>query len=126
MNLIMSEPALQSENEATKRRFFDFFLRTGPAIFLSLVLFAGGVALLALRLPGWSLLFGLPATQIGIIFLILTFDDVFKKRLDPRELILKKCRLCQNPTAIIQNHENSAVCAECRERIIDQLKGKRV
>lgn len=45
--------------------YAEFLTRKLPLIFLSLVLFAGGIALLALRIPGWGLVLGLPAVQGG-------------------------------------------------------------
>lgn len=43
---------------------------------VSLVLFLGGIATLALRIEFWSYYFGIPATQMGIIFIIIIFDKV--------------------------------------------------
>ncbi|MBI2034541.1 MAG: hypothetical protein HYT11_02290 [Candidatus Levybacteria bacterium] len=43
---------------------------------VSLALFLGGITTLALHIEFWSYYFGIPATQMGIIFLILIFDKV--------------------------------------------------
>ena len=42
------------------------------SIVLASTLFLGGILLLSLHLPGWSLILGLPAVQIGIVFLIFS------------------------------------------------------
>lgn len=122
----MVDPAPLTNPSNDRNRIGDFCTRTGPAILLSLVLFIGGITLLAIRLPGWSLFLGLPATQIGIILLILTFDSCFKKQLDPQEIISKKCRLCQNQITNNESQQKPAVCAECRSKIMIELAKKRI
>lgn len=60
-------------------------MTTTRNILLSLIsvsLFGGGIALLSSRVEFWSLFLGLPATQIGIIFLILIFERLSKKTLN--------------------------------------------
>lgn len=37
-----------------------------------------------LRLPGWSIILGLPMVIIGIVFLIYTYDEVMSNK-DPYE-----------------------------------------
>ena len=49
---------------------------------ISICLFGGGIVLLSSRVEFWSLFLGLPATQIGIVFLILIFERLSKKSLD--------------------------------------------
>lgn len=44
------------------------------SVIISLSLFLGGIFLLALKIPFWSLLLGLPSVQIGIVLIIFTFD----------------------------------------------------
>lgn len=46
---------------------------------LSLSLLAGGIVLLALKIAGWSIIFGLPMVVISTVFIIYTYDDVLNK-----------------------------------------------
>jgi hypothetical protein len=82
-----------------------------------LILFAGGVWLLSLRLAGWSLLLGLPAIQIGIIFIILGFDNSAKKTLDLNNYHIVKCEVCDDPT-VAPLGETNEVCSSCRAKKI--------
>ena len=49
---------------------------------LGIGLLAGGIILLALRITGWSLIFGLPMVVISSVFIIFTYDDVLNRHLD--------------------------------------------
>jgi hypothetical protein len=42
---------------------------------------SGGIALLTLRIAGWSIIFGLPMVVIGIVFLIYTYDEIVSSKL---------------------------------------------
>ncbi len=48
---------------------------------LAITLFAGGIVLLIAKIPFWSLYFGLPSVQIGIILMILAFEKTSKEKL---------------------------------------------
>lgn len=52
------------------------------SVLVSIVLFVGGIVLLILRLPFWSLFLGLPATQIGLILLIFSFDRLSQEEIE--------------------------------------------
>ena len=54
---------------------------------LGLGLLAGGITLLALRLPGWSVIFGLPMVVISSIFIIYTYDNVLSKYTTPKDIV---------------------------------------
>lgn len=49
---------------------------------VSVLLFLGGIILLLAHLSVWSYILGIPATQIGIVFLILTFEKLSSRSLD--------------------------------------------
>lgn len=56
------------------------------ALILSMVLFLGGlVLLLFVDIPFWGSILGIPATIIGVAFIILTFDKVNQLTLDDEE-----------------------------------------
>jgi hypothetical protein len=50
--------------------------------FLGLGLLAGGIIVLALRLEGWSIIFGLPMVVVSSVFIIYTYDDALNRHLD--------------------------------------------
>ncbi|MDO8341410.1 MAG: hypothetical protein Q7T59_05550 [Candidatus Woesebacteria bacterium] len=52
-------------------------LKTVVPIFILI----GGIALLTLRIAGWSIIFGLPMVVIGVVFLIYTYDEIVSSRL---------------------------------------------
>lgn len=52
-------------------------LKTVVPIFI----LSGGIALLTLRISGWSIIFGLPMVVIGVVFLIYTYDEVVSSKL---------------------------------------------
>jgi hypothetical protein len=102
----------------------NFFVRQLPKILISLALFSGGIGLLLLKIPGWSLFLGLPATQIGIIFLIFSFDDLAKKHLGPESLHLIYCSICSKPT-LAPLWQKEKICRECQEKIGKKTKKER-
>lgn len=93
------------------------FLRDISRFIAPMILFAGGVWLLSLRISGWSMLLGLPAIQVGIVFIILGFDNSAKKTFSPSEFHIVKCEVCGDPTAapLGETHE---VCPRCRVKRI--------
>ncbi|AKM83313.1 hypothetical protein A2422_00805 [Candidatus Woesebacteria bacterium RIFOXYC1_FULL_31_51] len=52
-------------------------LKTVVPIFILI----GGIALLTLRIAGWSIIFGLPMVVIGVVFLIYTYDEIVSSSL---------------------------------------------
>lgn len=103
-----------------KEALLKFTVKTLPALAVSLVLLLGGVWLLALRIPGWSLIFGLPAVQIGIIFLIFTFDEIVRTRVSPDSFHLISCSVCGKPT-LVPEWEKEEICDACQREIGKKL-----
>lgn len=93
-------------------------------LLLSLALFGGGVILLSLRIPGWSVILGLPAVQIGIVFIIFTFDEVAQDRVGPRSFHVISCSLCGKPT-LAPYWQEEKICKECQKKIAKKLKIKK-
>jgi len=88
---------------------------------IPIVFLAAGVVILALRMPGWSLLLGLPLTIFGTVFLIYTYDEVVRKTFVPMPPQITKCSVCGKPTPVIPGvPEKDTICAICKKR----LKGK--
>lgn len=91
-------------------------LKSIGSLILSLVLFLGGIWLLSLRLPGWSFFLGLPAIQIGLIFMIFTFDGFARHKVGPDSLQIITCSICGKPTVAPRGQKRD-ICPECQERI---------
>lgn len=105
----------------TRQILTHFLSKTAPALFLSSLLFIGGIILLALKIPGWSIFFGLPATQLGIIFLIFTFDEIARTKVGPDGLHLIPCSICGKPIIAPLGKEED-ICEDCQAKIKKKLK----
>lgn len=119
---VMPESLNQLKN-GTKKVLLRFFTNTLPALFLSLTFFIGGITLLALRVPFWSLFLGLPAVQIGIVFLIFTFDVIAQEKVGTHSLYITSCPICNNPV-LTHSWEKEKICTECQKKIAKKLKIK--
>lgn len=80
-----------------------------------LVLFVGGVWLLSLRIPFWSLFLGIAATQVGIVLLILSFDNSEKSVFGQDRFHIIQCEVCGDPMAVLQQY-TTGICATCRKK----------
>jgi energy-converting hydrogenase Eha subunit C len=43
---------------------------------ISIILFVGGIIILLSQIPFWSIFLGITATQIGIVFLIFSYEKL--------------------------------------------------
>lgn len=67
----------------------------------AITLFLGGIILLISRVTFWSYYFGIPATQIGIILLILVFEKASHKTLDDKieeDMLTSQSKQFSSPT----------------------------
>ena len=103
---------------------WKLLLREIPRLLIPLVIFIGGIALLALKIPGWSIFLGLPATQIGFIFLIFTFDKVSRKSVGLGSLQEITCAVCGRLT-LAPFWYDEIVCPDCRKKIGKKLEQER-
>jgi hypothetical protein len=117
-------PITAQLKDGLKNTLLKFFTKSLPSIFLSLSLFAGGIALLALRIPGWSLILGLPAVQIGLIFLIFTFDEIARNKVGPDSLHLISCSVCGKPI-LAHQWESEKICIACQKKVSQKLPKKK-
>ncbi|OGD53641.1 hypothetical protein A3J78_01790 [Candidatus Beckwithbacteria bacterium RBG_13_35_6] len=104
-----------------------FVYKTLPLLVLSLGLFFGGIILLILRIPGWSIFLGLPSIQIGIVFLIFSFDGIAKREVGPSSCKLVDCSICGKPM-IISGNVKKRICEQCLQtmsKTLKKMKGKR-
>lgn len=115
----MPKLPVPSEN-GVKLALTQYVIHDLPSIFLSLALFLGGVWLLSLRIPGWSLFFGLIVTPLGIVFTIYTLDDVAKNVIAPPEFKPIKCKVC-GKTTYAKKEDKDFICGQCREDIAEAI-----
>lgn len=106
-----------------KKFLVEFFTKTFPAVLISALLFLGGIILLFLKIPGWSLFLGLPAVQIGIVLLIFTFEAVGRRKsvLPSQEYHLVNCLTCGQQT-IAPRYIQKRICDNCQIKIAQNLK----
>ena len=76
---------------------------------------------MALRIPGWSLFLGLPAVQIGIIFIIFTFDEVAREKGGVNSLYMISCSICKKPI-LVHTWEEEKICQECLRKMAKKMK----
>lgn len=79
-NLKVKEDDLRSDNQHHHGEEIVKIILKG---LIPIILLLGGLILLALRISGWSLIFGLPLTVFGSVFLIYTYDEMVRKKIDP-------------------------------------------
>ncbi|MBU3956753.1 hypothetical protein KKI19_00530 [Patescibacteria group bacterium] len=103
-----------------KRALIQFIISDLPSIFLSLALFLGGIWLLSLRIPGWSLFFGLIITPLGIVFTIYTLDDIARNVVAPPPFKPVRCNVCGKIT-YAKEDEKDVICWRCREDITEKI-----
>ena len=97
------------------------FLRFILQIVICLALLGAGIVILALRIPGWSLLVGLPLIILGVIFLIFTIDAVARKNLGQESLQTVLCSVCGQPTPA-PSWQNEKICPVCEKKLAQKLK----
>lgn len=94
------------------------------AIFMLAVgLFAGGVILLYLKIPFWSLLLGIGSVQVGIVLMIVTFDFLIRRGNKPLTDDYKSvgCVVCGAPT-FVPKYTNVTMCDNCQVRAVRAFK----
>lgn len=98
-------------------------IKTIFKVIASLGLFLGGIILLALRIPFWSLFLGLPSIQIGIVFIIFAFDKLSQKEIDEEltEIHQVPCALCGEPT-FTRGPEVRGICSGCDKKLLGKME----
>lgn len=100
--------------------FTKLFTHDLPGIILSLALFLGGIWLLSLHIPGWSLLWGLIITPIGFVFTVYTLDDVARNVVAPPPFKAVKCNVCGKIT-YAREDDKDVICNRCRGDITEAV-----
>lgn len=115
----MPKPLAQPSN-AIKGLFSKFICKDLPCAVLSLALFLGGIWLLSLRIPGWSLFWGLIITPVGFAFTIFTLDEIARNTVAPPLFKPVKCNICGKIT-YAKEDDKDVVCNLCREDISEKI-----
>lgn len=68
------------KKEEVKYKHIELLLKLLVRIFAPVALMFGGLALLALRISGWSMVFGLPMVVIGVVFMIYAYDEILSRK----------------------------------------------
>jgi hypothetical protein len=109
-------PTANGQFKESSQHFFVWFLAKKILnFFLALALFGGGIALLALRLPGWGLFLGLPSVIAGFCLIIFLFDEVARNRIGPKSLHLIKCSKCGKAT-LAPFWQEEKICQSCKRK----------
>ena len=96
-------------------------LRCVLQIIICLCLLGGGIVILALRIPGWSLLIGLPLILLGTISLVFTLDNIARRKLGQESMQTVLCSICGRPTPA-PSWQNEKICLVCEKKLTEKLK----
>ena len=93
-------------------------------VLIPIVLLGGGLTLLALRIAGWSIIFGLPMITFGVVFLIYTYDELASNVIRPIPEKVVKCSVCEKDTFKLYSWQENkdAICLTCRDDIEKGVK----
>lgn len=105
-----------------KKSAINFFEDFG-LLFLSIALFVGGIYILSLKEPFWSLFLGIASIQVGIVLIILTFDSFIKRKIRPvtEDYKTLACLVCKRPT-FVPKYQNVTLCDDCQVRVANTFK----
>lgn len=106
-----------------KRKSLISFFEDFGLLFLSVVLFTGGIFILSAKIAFWSLFLGIASIQIGIVLIILTFDSFIKRKSGrlTDEYKTLNCLVCRAPT-FVPRYQRTAICNDCQVRISKTFK----
>ncbi|MCH7730642.1 hypothetical protein IID21_03905 [Patescibacteria group bacterium] len=106
-----------------KKKFFISFFEDFGLLFLSVVLFIGGIFILSAKIAFWSLFLGIASIQIGIVLIILTFDSFIKRKSGrlTDEYKTLNCLVCRAPT-FVPKYQATTICHDCQLRISKTFK----
>ena len=104
----------------------DYLIKLVARIIMPIIMLIGGIILLSLHLPGWSIILGLPVSIFGVIFMIYTYDEVITKSVVNKEKDLKMCPICKKVYPVGKNgRTEDFICNDCREKIIGNISNKK-
>lgn len=90
---------------------------------LSITLFLGGIYILSLKIPFWSMFLGIASIQIGIVLIIISFEHFTKKR---SKVITENyktipCLICKKIN-YVPKYQNTTICDKCQLKIAQAAK----
>lgn len=93
-------------------------------VIIPIVFLTSGLVLLSLRIPGWSIIFGLPLIVFGTVFLVYTYDEIVTRTVKPIPEKIVECSICGKPTTKLYpwQDEKDVICQNCREDIAKGVK----
>jgi hypothetical protein len=124
MGFVQEDPfcsELEEENFKSRVLVVEFLTHKAPRLLVSLVLFLGGIGILFLRVPGWSLLLGIPSIQAGIVLLIFAFEEVADRHVGFKDYHLVSCSICGKLTSA-PFWQKEKVCETCQKKIAARLE----
>jgi uncharacterized membrane protein len=74
----MDKRKVNNETIYRQEHMLYVFLR----VIVSMILLIGGIIMLALRIPGWGIILGLPMVVFGVVFLIYTYDEALSRSVE--------------------------------------------
>lgn len=115
----MPKPPIPSQN-GIKLALTQYLTHDLPSVLLSLALLLGGIWLLSLRIPGWSLFFGLIIIPIGTALTIFTLDEIARNVIIPSDFKSVRCNVC-GKTTYARESKKDVICWRCREDISEKI-----
>ena len=104
----------------------DYLIKLIARIIIPIIMFIGGIIILSLHLPGWSIILGLPVSMFGIVFIIYTYDEVITKNVVNKEKYLERCPICKKVYSVDKiGGTEDFICENCREKIIRDISSKK-
>ena len=107
----------------TPKTPFRFIFEDFGLILLSVGLFIGGIFLLSVKIPFWSLFLGIAAVQVGIVLIILAFDALIKRKTKPvtEDYKMLPCLICKRGN-LVPKYSRVTICDECQIRVANTFK----
>ena len=111
------------QNTFFKNSIIEFFIKILPFLFVSSVFFIGGIVLLYLKIPGWSIFLGLPAVQMGIVALIFALEKISsqKSTLPSKEYHYVDCLICKHQV-LVPKYREKVICDDCQVKLAQNFK----
>jgi hypothetical protein len=102
--------------------YYFWFLTKILTFIISLAIFIGGIYILTLRIPVWSLLLGFPAAQIGMVALIFTFDATLRRKIGQESFYMGICSICGRFCISTRKPGEKVVCIDCAMKLKQDKK----
>lgn len=96
----------------------DYIVKLILKIILPVILLISGLVVFTSRIPGWSILIGLPMMVVSTVFIIYIYDELSQKLMDNEVKTLVKCSICGRLTPVREDiKQQDTVCSSCLIRM---------